>query len=161
MLFTLIRWGLVNIVSHLVSIQSSELIIALVKNYASKERVVKSITREIILDLRPKNIEKVFHLLKAYQYIRLTYYQVETWYRDHEQEATKIIQSSYLIDRTPTGRKVGKVDMTRDYMKDDIRHSIVLLRNIMGLSIARHLNIWMVHFIETMRMTKMPISMGP
>lgn len=37
---------------------------ALAKNYVSEERVVKSVTREIVLDLRPRNIEKVFHLLK-------------------------------------------------------------------------------------------------
>ena len=62
-----------------------------------------------------------------------------------------------MIDTTP-GRKVGKVDMIRGYMKDDIRHSIVLLRKIMRLPVVGHLNIWMVHFIKTIRMTKMPIG---
>lgn len=56
------------------------------------------------------------------------------------------------------GRKVGKVDMTRGYIKDDIKYSIVLLSKIMGLPIVRNLNIWMVHFLETIRMAKMPID---
>ena len=120
--------------------------------------MLKSITGEIILNLRPKNIEKVFHLLREDQYIRLTYRQAERRYRDHEQEAMEIIQSSYLIDKTPLGRKSRKVDMARGYMKDDIEHSIVLLRRIMGLPAIGHLNIWMVHFIETIRMEKMPID---
>ncbi len=38
---------------------------ALAENYVLKERVVKSIIGEIILDLRPKNIKKVFHLPRA------------------------------------------------------------------------------------------------
>ena len=74
---TLIRLGLVNTTSHPISVQSSELIMALAENYVSEERVVKSITREIFLDLRPKNIDKVFHLPRENQYIRLKYHQVE------------------------------------------------------------------------------------
>ena len=65
MVSTLIRSRLVNISSHPILVQSSELIMALAKNYVLEERVVKIITREIILDLRPKNIEKVFHLLRV------------------------------------------------------------------------------------------------
>ena len=64
----------------------------------------------------------------------------------------------YLIDKTPLGKKEGKVDMTRAYMKDDIRHSIVLLRKIMGLPVVGNLNIWMVHFFETIRIEKMLID---
>lgn len=73
-IFPLIRLGLVNATSHLILVQSSKLIMALAENYVTKERVVKSITREIMLDLRPKNIEKVFYLLRVDQYIRLTYH---------------------------------------------------------------------------------------
>ena len=87
MVSAIIKLGLVNITSHLVSIQSSKLIMKLVENYISEEWVVKSITREIFLNLRPKNIQKVFHLLRADQYIRLIYHQVERWYRDHGEEA--------------------------------------------------------------------------
>ena len=43
--------GLVNIASHLTSVESSELIMTLVKPYVSEEKVVKSITKEIALDL--------------------------------------------------------------------------------------------------------------
>ena len=56
------------------------------------------------------------------------------------------------------GRKDGKFGMTRGYMKDDIGYSIVLLSRIMDLLAAGHLNIWMVHFLETNKMTKMPID---
>ena len=93
---------------------------ALEKNYVSEERVEKSIIGQIILDLRLKNIEKAFHLPRADQYIRLTYHQVERWYRHNEKKAIEIIQSSYLISRTHMGERVGNVDMTRGYMKDDI-----------------------------------------
>lgn len=75
----LIRLGLVNATSNLVSVQSSEVIMVLAKNYVLEERVVKNIIGEIVLDLRPKHIEKVFHL---------PHHQAERWYRDHEQEAT-------------------------------------------------------------------------
>ena len=63
----------------------------LIENYVSEERVVKSIIREIMLDLRPKNIEKVFHILRKDQYIRMKYYQVKRWYREHVVEVSKII----------------------------------------------------------------------
>ena len=43
-------------------------------------------------------------------------------------------------------------------MKDEIGYSIVLLSRIMDLPVVGHLNIWMVHFLETIRMTKMPID---
>ena len=43
-------------------------------------------------------------------------------------------------------------------MKDDIGYAIVLLRRVMDLLSARHLNIWMVHFIETIKMDKIPIN---
>lgn len=133
MISSLIRSGIVNAASHLISIQSLELIMALVENYVSEERVVKSITGEIMLDLRPKNIEKVFHFLRVDQYIRLTYHQAERWYKEHGGKASKIIKSSYLIEKTPLGCKEGKVDMKRGYMKDDIRYYIILLSRVMGL----------------------------
>lgn len=47
--------------------------------------------------------------------------------------------------------------MTRDYMKDDIRYSIIILSRVIGLPTSGHLNIWMVHFIETIKTEKMPI----
>ncbi len=62
MVSSLIQSGLVNVVSHPTSVQSLEIIMALAKNYVLEERFVKSVTREIVLNLRPRNIEKVFHL---------------------------------------------------------------------------------------------------
>lgn len=82
--------------------------------------MVKSIIGEIILDLRLNNIEKFFHLPRVDQYVRLTYHQEERWYTDNEKKDIEIIQSLYFINRTPTGQRAGKVDMTRGYMKDDI-----------------------------------------
>lgn len=73
-------------------------------------------------------------------------------------EAYEIIQSSYLIENTPLWKITGKVDMTRGYMKEDIGYSIILLSRVMGLPAARHLNIFMVHFIETIKMEKMPLD---
>ena len=48
--------------------------------------------------------------------------------------------------------------MTQGYMKDDIGYTIILLSREMGLLVAGHLHTWMVHFIDTIRMTKMPID---
>ena len=51
MVSTLIHLGLVNAASHPVSIQSSELIMKLAQHFVLEERVVKSVTGEIFLDL--------------------------------------------------------------------------------------------------------------
>ena len=48
--------------------------------------------------------------------------------------------------------------MKRGYMKEDIRYLIILLSRVMGLSTTRHLNIFMVHFIETIKKAKMPLD---
>ena len=45
----------------------------LVEKCVFEERVVKSITREIIINHLPKDIEKVFHLLPTDQYEKITY----------------------------------------------------------------------------------------
>ena len=86
------------------------------------------------------NIEKVFDLPTAIQYEKITYHQAKRWYRENK-KATKIIQSSFLIDRTLVGCRAGKVNMTRRYMKDDISYAIVILRRIMGLLEAGYLHI--------------------
>ena len=62
------------------------------------------------------------------------------------------------MEKTPLGKKIGKVDMTRGYMKEDIEYSIILLSRVMGLLVAGHLNIFMVHFIDTIKMEKMPLD---
>ena len=120
------------------------------------EEIIKSVTGKIVLDLWPKNIEKVFHLPKADQYLRITYDRGEWWYKDNLKEAEEIVQSSFLIDKIPMGCWVGKVDMTRGYMKDDIEYAIMFLSRAMGLPAAGHLQTWMVHFIETIQTAKMP-----
>lgn len=43
-------------------------------------------------------------------------------------------------------------------MKEDINYSIILLRRVMGLPTSGYLNIWMVHFIETIKIVEMPIN---
>ena len=73
MVSPLIRSGLVNAASHLVSVQSLEVIMTLAKHFVLIERVVKSVIGEIFLDLCPKNIEKVFHLPWEDYFIRITY----------------------------------------------------------------------------------------
>lgn len=97
------------------------------------------------------NIKNVFHLPWANQFIKLTYEHTKRWYQEHIDEASEIIQSSYLIEENPLGKKTGKVDMTRGYMKEDIGYSIILLSRVMGLPAIGHLNIFMVHFIETIK----------
>ena len=76
----------------------------------------------------------------------------------HFDEAFEIIKYSYLIEKNPLGKKTCKLDMTRGYMKEDIRYSIILLSKIMGLLVARNLNIFMVHFIETIKKVEMPLD---
>ena len=63
-----------------------------------------------------------------------------------------------LIEKSPPGCKLGKVDMMRGYMKEDIGYSTILLSRVMGFPASRHLNIWRVHFIKTIKITKMPID---
>ena len=48
--------------------------------------------------------------------------------------------------------------MTRGYMKGDIGYSIILLSRFIGFPTLGQLNIWMVHFIETIKTTKMTID---
>lgn len=74
--------------------------------------MVKSVNGEVVLNLQPDNIERVFHLSRVDQFIRLSYESTERWYREHTKQATYIIQSSYLIEKLPQGRIIGKVDMT-------------------------------------------------
>ena len=118
---------LVNVVSHPVLVQSTKLIMALSQCFVPNKRVVKSVTGEVVLDLWPDNIERVYHLPRADQFIWISYETAKIWYREHQQEAIDIIQSLYLIEKPPRGRIIGKVDMTRGYMKEDICYSIILL----------------------------------
>ena len=66
----------------------------LAQNFVLEERVVKSLSGEFFLDLQPDKIERVFHLTRANQFIKLTYEVFERLYREHLKEATNIIQSS-------------------------------------------------------------------
>ena len=53
MVSVLIKSELVNVTSHSVAIQSSELIMTLAHHCVLKEKVVKSVTGEIVLDIHP------------------------------------------------------------------------------------------------------------
>ena len=53
---------------------------------------------------------------------------------------------------------MGKVEMTRGYMKEDIGYLIILLSRVMGLLAAGHLDIFMVHFIETIKKAEMSLD---
>ena len=154
----LIRFGLVNAASHPGTIQSAELIMTLSQHFVPGERVVKSVSREVVLDLRPDNIERVFHFPRADQFIRLSYEIAERWYKDHHQEAIDIIHSSYFIEKPPRGKTLNKVDLARGYMKDDIGYPIILLSRVMGLSAAGHLAPFMINFIETIKHAKIPMD---
>lgn len=43
-------------------------------------------------------------------------------------------------------------------MKDDIGYVIMLLSRAIGLPMARYLQTWMVHFIETIKKPRIPID---
>lgn len=43
-------------------------------------------------------------------------------------------------------------------MKDDIGYAIVLMSRVMGLPTTRHLQTWMIHFIEAINTKKMEIN---
>ena len=58
----MIKNGLVNVASHLVSVQSSDLMMTIAQHYVLDERIVKSVTGEMVLDPRLDDIKKVFHL---------------------------------------------------------------------------------------------------
>lgn len=62
MVLALILSGLVNISSHLMSHQSTELIMMLVHHYVLEEKVVKSVTGEIFLDIISQKIMNIFYL---------------------------------------------------------------------------------------------------
>ncbi len=54
---------------------------ALAQHYMLKEKVAKSVTKEIVLDIQLDNIEKVFHLPFIHQYQKITYNLAKKWYR--------------------------------------------------------------------------------
>ena len=56
----------------------------LAQHFIPEERVVKSVTEEVVLDLQPNNIERVFHLPRVDQFIRLSYETIERWYREYQ-----------------------------------------------------------------------------
>ncbi len=157
MVSSLIQSGWVNMASHPTLVQSFELIMTLAHHYIPEE-VVKSVTGEIVLDLRPHNIKNVFHLPREDQNPQITYEGANRWYRENEIEVKELVQSKYLIYRTSLGRRARKVDMTQGYMIHEIGYSIVLLSRSMGLLATRYLEIWMIYFIETIRTCKTPID---
>ena len=48
--------------------------------------------------------------------------------------------------------------MTQGYMKEDIGYSIILLSRVMGLPVSIHLYTFIVNFIETITMAKIPLD---
>ena len=86
MVSTMIKLRLGNATSHPPFLQSSKLTMTLVENYVPKEKVVKSVTREIVLDLRPQNIKKVFHLSWEDHYLHISFEGAYRWYRENEVE---------------------------------------------------------------------------
>ena len=73
MVIVMIQNGLVNIALHPTLVQSSKSIMTLAQHYVPNEKLVRRITREMVLDLRPNNIEKVFHLPTLDSFYGITY----------------------------------------------------------------------------------------
>jgi hypothetical protein len=91
----------------------------------------------------------------------ISYKSVERWYRENKEEVDEIVQRKYMITQTPPNINPGKVDLTHGYMVSDITYYIVLLRRVMGLGVAGHLETWMVHFIEKIRTSANSIDWAP
>ncbi len=64
---------------------------ALAQNYVSNERVVKSITGEIVLDIRPNKIERIFHLSILDDYYGVLNDIFDRCYIEHREETNDII----------------------------------------------------------------------
>ena len=72
-----------NVTAHLVSVQSFELIMAVAQHYMQDKRIVRAITREMVLEIRPDAIERAFHLPASDSFISISYKGVNWWYRVH------------------------------------------------------------------------------
>ena len=77
--------------SHLVSMQSFELMMTITQHYVLDEQIVKRLIGEMVLDLRPDNIEKVFHLPTSSSFCNISYEKARRWYTEHQAEVDKII----------------------------------------------------------------------
>ena len=67
----MIRNGLVSTATHLVSLQSSELIMVITHHYVLDDKIIRVVKGEVVLDLTPNSIERAFHLLTSdyFQYM--------------------------------------------------------------------------------------------
>ena len=72
----LITCELVSVVAHPVSMQSSELIMAITQHYVPDEKIVRAVTGEMVLDIRPDAIERAFHLPASDSYLSISYEEV-------------------------------------------------------------------------------------
>ena len=124
-----------------------------------KEKIINNVTREILVEIRIDNIERVFHLPVIDQYQNITYDMIEKWYREHEWEENDLVQEKYLIVRPSPNKREKKVDMVRGYMVNDISYYIILLSRVMGLLVDIHLENKMVHFIETIKKRNTKINL--
>ena len=138
------RSELVSTVAHTMFIQSSELIMSITQHYVLDEKIVRVVTREMVLDIRPDNIERASNLPSNDSFISISYEGAYQWYREHQEEIDEIIQRRYLIERTPRSNKPINVDYSRGYMKVEIRYYIVSLSRVMGLKSDGYLDTRMV-----------------
>ena len=117
--------------------------------YIPEQKVVKSVTRKILLHIRPQNIE-IFHLLRVDQYLQITYFMEDIWYRENELEVKELVHGKYLIDWSPLNQRGWKVDITQGCMIFDIGYYIILLSRV-DLGLASHLETYMANIIEKIR----------
>ena len=67
------------------------------QHYVPNEKIVRAVTREMVLDIKPDAIEGAFHLLTSDSFVSISYEGDGQWYREHREEADELIQKRYLI----------------------------------------------------------------
>lgn len=117
---SLVHYSLVNAVVHPISIQLTKLINTLASNYVPDKCMVKNSVGEVVLDLRPDNIEDVFHLPKGVdKFFNFNVNKEMEFYNKDIQRAHKIVNNEYLMQPFPKNR-LDRIDIRISYMKEDI-----------------------------------------
>ena len=93
---------------------------AIAQHYVPDGKIVQVVIGEMVLDIKLDAIERAFHLPASDSFISMSYEGASQWYREHQEEANKLIQRRYLIQRTPRSKRLVKVDYSRGYMKAKI-----------------------------------------
>ena len=64
---------------------------AIAQHYVPNEKIVRVVTGEMVLDVRPNAIERAFHLPASDSFVSISYEGASQWYREHKEEADELI----------------------------------------------------------------------